>query len=43
MAGSSDDTSGVAALEAAQRMCSARTGVDLAREYQEGVSDAFQR
>jgi hypothetical protein len=23
-----------AALEAAQRMCSARTGVDLAREYQ---------
>ena len=32
-----------AALEAAQRMCSARTGVDLAREYQEGVSGAFQR
>ena len=32
-----------AALEAAQRMCSARTGVDLAREYQEWVSGAFQR
>jgi hypothetical protein len=32
-----------AALEAAQRMYNARTGVDLAREYQEWVSGAFQR
>jgi hypothetical protein len=32
-----------AALETAQRICNARTGVDLAREYQEWVSGAFQR
>ena len=32
-----------AALDAAQRMCNARTGVDLARESQEWVSGAFQR
>ena len=32
-----------AALDAAQRMCSVRTEVDLAREYQEWVSGAFQR
>ena len=32
-----------AALEAAQRICSAWTGIDLAREYQEWVSGAFQR
>lgn len=32
-----------AALEAAQRMCNARTGVDLAREFQEWGSGAFQR
>jgi hypothetical protein len=31
------------ALEAAQRMCNARTGADLAREYQEWVNGAFQR
>jgi hypothetical protein len=32
-----------AALEAAQRMCNARTGVDLAQELQEWGSGAFQR
>ena len=32
-----------AALEAAQRMCKAQTPVDLAREYQDWTSGAFQR
>jgi len=32
-----------AALEAAQRMCKAQTPVDLAREYQDWISGAFQR
>ena len=32
-----------AALQAARRMCNARTGVDIAREYQQWVSGAFQR
>jgi hypothetical protein len=31
------------ALEAAQRMCKAQTPVDLAREYQDWISGAFQR
>ena len=32
-----------AAHEAAQRMCSAKTPVDLGREYQEWVTGAFKR
>ena len=32
-----------AMLEAAQRMCKAQTPVDLAREYQDWISGAFQR
>ena len=32
-----------AALETAQRMCKAQTSVDLAREYQDWISGAFQR